>query len=96
MLQFEQISIPLPTIKLFKRYVFQELNKFAKADYKGDAEVSVIQQIIQLGLDREELRDEIYVQIMRQVYISSINCGTPQCSPQRFLIISAQFVRHLI
>ena len=47
--------------------IVQELNKFAKSEYKGDAEVSVIQQIIQLGLDREELRDEIYVQIMRQV-----------------------------
>ena len=28
--------------------IVQELNKFAKSEYKGDAEVSVIQQIIQL------------------------------------------------
>ena len=34
---------------------------------KGDAEISAIQQIVQLGLDREELRDEIYVQCVRQL-----------------------------
>jgi len=47
--------------------IFKELNKYARAEHKGEAEISVIQQIIQLGIEREELRDEIFVQIMRQL-----------------------------
>ena len=31
-------------------YELQELNKYARAEHKGEAEISVIQQIIQLGI----------------------------------------------
>ena len=47
--------------------IFKDLAKYAKGELKGDAEISAIQQIVQLGLDRDELRDEIYVQCVRQL-----------------------------
>ena len=37
-----------------------------KGEYKPDAEVATIQTIIGHGIEKEELRNEIFVQCMRQ------------------------------
>lgn len=44
----------------------QDLNKYIRGELNGERELQVIQSIIGFALEREELRDEIFVQCMRQ------------------------------
>ncbi|XP_059481618.1 myosin-I heavy chain isoform X3 [Neocloeon triangulifer] len=46
--------------------LFRELCRYIRGELKPDAEAQAIQTIIANGLEREELRDEIFVQCMRQ------------------------------
>ncbi|KAF5280393.1 hypothetical protein FQR65_LT03202 [Abscondita terminalis] len=46
--------------------VFRDLCKFIRGELNADRELSVIQSIIGYALEREELRDEILVQCVRQ------------------------------
>ena len=73
---YKGTSIPNSHIHLFDPEnvniactIFKDLCKFSKGEFsKGnDNEVSIIQNVIRNGLEREELRDEIYVQCCRQI-----------------------------
>ena len=52
-----------------KRLFFFLNSRFSRGDYskQADLEVQAIQGIIRHGLEREEIRDEIYVQCVRQI-----------------------------
>jgi MyTH4 domain len=56
---FLHFDFEVPVLNLFTRY--------SRGEHKEAMEISVIQQIVQLGIEREELRDEILVQCMRQL-----------------------------
>jgi hypothetical protein len=73
---YKGTSIPNSHIHLFDPEnvniacnTFKDLYKFAKGEFsKGnESEVGIIQNVICNGLEREELRDEIYVQCCRQI-----------------------------
>lgn len=47
--------------------MFKELCKYMSQELKPDAEQRVLQSILGKCIEREELRDELYVQMMRQI-----------------------------
>ena len=47
--------------------IFKGVAKIAREQQTKYQEIEIIQEIIQNGIDREALRDEIYVQCMRQL-----------------------------
>ena len=77
---YKGASIPSSHIHLFDPEnvglacnIFKDLCRYAKGDFSSKGatpdnnEVRIIQNVIKNGLDREELRDEIYVQCCRQI-----------------------------
>lgn len=47
--------------------MFKELCKYMSQEMKPDAEQRVLQSVLSKCIEREELRDELYVQLMRQI-----------------------------
>lgn len=47
--------------------MFRDLQKYARAEFKPETELQFIQNLISYGLERDEIRDEVYVQITRLI-----------------------------
>lgn len=59
--------------------IFKELNKYLAGEKKPDAEVRFIQSMIGHGIEREELRDEIFIQLVRQSHDNPSKEQTIRC-----------------
>nr|XP_023027264.1 unconventional myosin-VIIb [Leptinotarsa decemlineata] len=56
--------------------IFRDLNKYIRSEVNGERELQIIQSIIGYALEREELRDEVFVQCMRQATNNPSSEGT--------------------
>ena len=60
---FQSLS---PSLCLPPHSLFKDLTKFMKGELKGDAANVAIRNMIAQGIEKVELRDEIYCQLIRQ------------------------------
>ncbi|KAG5877421.1 hypothetical protein JTB14_012905 [Gonioctena quinquepunctata] len=56
--------------------IFRDLNKYIRGEVNGERELQIIQSIIGFALEREELRDEVFVQCIRQATNNPSTDGT--------------------
>ncbi|KAL1461041.1 hypothetical protein WDU94_012973 [Cyamophila willieti] len=63
--------------------VFRDLCKYMRGDLKAESELEILQRIVGAGLEREELRDEILVQSMRQ----ATNNPSPEAAEKVWLLL---------
>ncbi|XP_015184987.1 PREDICTED: unconventional myosin-X isoform X2 [Polistes dominula] len=68
--------------------VFRDLCKYIRGEMKLDVEIATIQSIIGYGIEREELRDEIFVQCMRQ----ATNNPNPEWAERVWLLLCLAIV----
>ncbi|KAG7202639.1 hypothetical protein KM043_009818 [Ampulex compressa] len=68
--------------------VFRDLCKYIRGEMKLDQEIATIQSIIGYGIEREELRDEIFVQCMRQ----ATNNPNPEWAERVWLLLCLAIV----
>lgn len=64
---YQYCLVVLGVVMFIYIILFQDLCRYMRGELTADKETQVIQSIIGKGLEREELRDEILVQCVRQV-----------------------------
>lgn len=68
--------------------IFKELCKYTRGELNAERELQVVQYIIGQGIEREELRDEIFVQCMRQ----ATNNPQPEWTDRLWLLMCLAIV----
>ncbi|CAG0912249.1 unnamed protein product [Notodromas monacha] len=84
-------SIPTSHIQMFDPdnittacNTFRDICRYMRGELKGESEIDAVQSIVGCSIEREELRDEVMIQLMRQI----TNNPSPEWTEKLWLLLA--------